>query len=190
MNISRYSFLILTERVIAEFRLGFYRLFYGLDSISGPMLRFGSGLTISIRNHGKFHFGKISARGRLSVFCDGGTIQIEDRVFFNRDCSINSMSSVHIRSGTMFGEGVKIYDHNHDIDEHGAPSIKSFSTKPVLIGKNCWIGSGVIILAGVSLCDGVVIGAGCIVTKSIDSPGSYVCKSMSHLTQLSDKSAK
>ena len=41
--------------------------------------------------------------------------------------------------------------------------------KPVHIGKNCWLGAGVIVVPGVSIGDDTVIGAGSVVTKDIPS---------------------
>ena len=38
---------------------------------------------------------------------------------------------------------------------------------PVHIGKNCWLGAGVIVLPGITIGDNVVIGAGSIVTKDL-----------------------
>ena len=40
---------------------------------------------------------------------------------------------------------------------------------PVHIGKNCWLGAGVIVLPGVTIGDNTVIGAGSVVTKDIPS---------------------
>lgn len=41
--------------------------------------------------------------------------------------------------------------------------------QPVHIGKNCWLGAGVIVVPGVSIGDDTVIGAGSVVTKDIPS---------------------
>ncbi|MDG6348291.1 DapH/DapD/GlmU-related protein [Luteimonas sp. 8-5] len=39
---------------------------------------------------------------------------------------------------------------------------------PIVIGNDCWIGAGAIILPGVNLGDHVVVAAGAIVTKSFE----------------------
>ena len=38
---------------------------------------------------------------------------------------------------------------------------------PVHIGRNCWLGAGVIVLPGVTIGDNSVVGAGSVVTKDI-----------------------
>lgn len=38
---------------------------------------------------------------------------------------------------------------------------------PIHIGKNCWLGAGVIVVPGVTIGDNSVIGAGAVVTKDI-----------------------
>lgn len=45
---------------------------------------------------------------------------------------------------------------------------------PVLIGDNDYIGSGVIICAGLKIEDNITIGAGCVVSKSLSKEGLYV----------------
>jgi galactoside O-acetyltransferase len=39
----------------------------------------------------------------------------------------------------------------------------------VRIGRNCWLGAGVIVMPGVTIGDNTVIGAGSVVTKDIPS---------------------
>ncbi len=43
------------------------------------------------------------------------------------------------------------------------------ASKPITIGKDCWIGGGTIILPGVTIGDGVTVGAGSVVTKDVES---------------------
>ena len=57
---------------------------------------------------------------------------------------------------------------------------------PVHIGRNCWIGAGVIVLPGVTVGDNVVVGAGSVVTHDI--PANVVavgnpCKVMREINE-------
>lgn len=97
-----------------------------------------------------------------------GQIKIGDHCFFNNGCSLNALGYIEIGKDSIFGENVKIYDHNHKFELNDIPFKKQgYNVKKVVIGKNCWIGSNTIILAGVTIGDNVVIGAGSTVTKDI-----------------------
>jgi acetyltransferase-like isoleucine patch superfamily enzyme len=101
-----------------------------------------------------------------------GNLTIKKNVFFNNYCSINCLEKIEIGENTLFGEGVKIYDHNHQYQFSNAGlkvERNSFKTAPVKIGDNCWVGSNVTILKGVEIGNNVVIGAGNLIYKSIPS---------------------
>ena len=80
------------------------------------------------------------------------------------------MDDTHIYIGdcTMLGPNVVIATAGHPID----PELRSQGLQynmPVHIGKNCWLGAGVIVMPGVTIGDNTVIGAGSVVTKDIPS---------------------
>ncbi|WP_430523377.1 acyltransferase [Shewanella baltica] len=83
----------------------------------------------------------------------------------------------------MFGENVRIYDHDH-IFSKGYISRDNFFLKPVFIGKNCWIGSDVIILKGVRIGDNCIISAGSIVTKDVPSGNIFLQKRESRFIEI------
>lgn len=103
---------------------------------------------------------------------------IGDRVFLNNFCSINCLEKIEIGDNTLFGENVKLYDHNHQY--HNSPNFEishsEFSTAPIKIGKNCWLGSNVVVLKGVTIGDNCIIGAGCVVYKDVPTNSTIINK--------------
>lgn len=97
------------------------------------------------------------------------TLEIGNNVFMNNFCSVNCLDSISIGENTLFGENVKLYDHNHSYSNNPKFKIShsEFTTAPITIGKNCWLGSNVTVLKGVSIGDNCIIGAGCTVFKNI-----------------------
>lgn len=116
----------------------------------------------------KFGF-KVRFRKNVRIaISDTGRVVFGNGVFMNNDCSLTSRVSITIDDDTIIGEGVKFYDHNHRFNIKGK-LIKNqgFSCQEIHIGKNCWIGSNVTILKGVTIGDNCVIGAGSVIRKSI-----------------------
>lgn len=99
-----------------------------------------------------------------------GKLTIGEDCFFNNDCSINCLNRIIIGNGSIFGENVKIYDHNHRFSNFEIPIKKQgFSYGEVIIGKHCWIGSNVVMLKGTKVGDNCVIAAGTVIDCDIPS---------------------
>ena len=84
--------------------------------------------------------------------------------------NFTAVDDTHIYVGdyTMFGPNVILATAGHPI----LPKLRQEAYQynmPVHIGKNCWLGDGVIVLPGVTIGDNTVIGAGSVVTKDIPS---------------------
>lgn len=104
-------------------------------------------------------------------------LYIGKNVFFNSFCSVNVLGSVLIGERSIFGENVRIYDHNHKYSEADVPiAEQGYKIDGISIGKNCWIGSNVVILKGVTIGNHVVIGAGCIIYKDVPDDTVVVCR--------------
>ena len=104
-------------------------------------------------------------------FCsnNSGELHIGERCSFNYSCIITCRNHISIGEGSTFGPFVQIYDHNHIPTPYGKITDSGFTTAPVTIGKNVWIGAGAIILAGVKIGDNAVIAAGSVVTGEVPS---------------------
>lgn len=141
---------------------------------------FGEGSTVNIQ--GQYKELTIGKDVYFRNFCNillypDATLIVGEKVFFNNYCSINCLSRIEIGSGTSIGEGVKFYDHNHryHYDTSGNLVLErdNYTYGDVKIGKNCWIGSNVTFLKGVEVGDNSIIGAHCLIHKSIPA-GSVV----------------
>lgn len=97
------------------------------------------------------------------------TLEIGDRFFMNNFCSINCLERISIGENTLFGENVKLYDHNHTYETSPVFKVHTseFTKAPITIGSNCWLGSNVTVLKGVTIGDNCIIGAGCTIYKDI-----------------------
>lgn len=119
----------------------------------------------------RFSFSTFTCRNDFQVnLCEHGKLTVGKGCFFNNSCSINCMNNIVIGDYSIFGENVKLYDHNYHLSDFDTLVVKQgHSVGSIAIGKNCWIGSNVIILKDVSIGDNCVIGAGCVIDKSIPS---------------------
>lgn len=136
----------------------FYKIIYTNSLSIGKKITFRKGFTLVIESK-------------------NAKVKISDGVFFNNYCSVCCMQKIEIGKNTIFGENVKIYDHNHNYTDSMAP-IKSqgFSKDAIIIGENCWIGSNVMILKGVKIGKNSVIGAGCVIYKDVSDNSVIVNK--------------
>jgi acetyltransferase-like isoleucine patch superfamily enzyme len=102
------------------------------------------------------------------------TLTIGRNCSFNNFCSLNVRHSVSIGDDCIVGEGVRFYDHDHVFR---SPEIairdQGFVCEKIVVGDNCWLGSNVTVLKGVSVGANSIVGAGVILTKSIP-PNSVV----------------
>ena len=102
------------------------------------------------------------------------SIEIGDNVGIS-GATIYARSSIKIGENTCIGGNVKILDNDfHPIEWEernrlmrsavGPEENDLIPTKPIVIGKNCFIGCNSIILKGTVLGDGCVVGAGAVVS--------------------------
>ena len=95
----------------------------------------------------------------------GYHLKLGKNVYFNFNCCILDDMDIHIGDSCLFGPGVHIYTATHPIDGNVRLQGLEFS-KPVNIGRGCWVGGHSVICPGVTLGENVAVAAGSVVTKS------------------------
>lgn len=135
-------------------------------------------------SHGRIQVGQKKFRQWCAKgFCKaiGDNVNIEKGAYIPDDLIIGNNSGIGVNAeiggGTSIGKNVMmgpdciIYTSTHRHDRIDIPMGKQGMTdiQPVHIGDDCWIGTRVIIMPGVSIGEGAIIGACAVVTKDIPS---------------------
>jgi maltose O-acetyltransferase len=104
---------------------------------------------------------------RPPFHCDFGyNIRLGGGVFLNFGCVLLDVVPIEIGDLCQIGSLVQILTADHPRD----PALRRQGYEsgiPISIGENVWIGSGAIILPGVTIGDDAIIGAGSIVTRNV-----------------------
>jgi len=100
----------------------------------------------------------------------GINTHIGKSVFINSGCHFQDQGGIYIGDNTFIGHNVILATLNHDLNPE---SRADMIPKSIHIGKKVWIGSGAIILPGVTIGDNSIIGAGSVVTKSVPENSVY-----------------
>lgn len=159
----RIKFWKLSDRIGSDIPIEHWKLYFKSTMINLCQQKF-------------LHFDN-SAEFRPGAYAIGcSKISLGKRVIIRPGCMLfadprEGGAGITIEDDVMLGSGVHIYVHNHRFDDPNTPIIDQgfYASEPVLLRKGCWIGANSIILPGVTIGENAVIGAGSVVTKSIES---------------------
>ena len=96
----------------------------------------------------------------------GHHVHFGNNVYANFNLTMVDDTHIYVGDNTMFGPNVTLATAGHPLAPELREHVYQYNA-PIYIGKNCWLGAGVIVMPGVSIGDNTVIGAGSIVTKDI-----------------------
>ena len=136
-----------------------------------------SDMDFSVQCDGRVHVSgtaniKLGKRCRLGMevelrTVEAGHIQIGEDTRLNKGCTLTSYAQIRIDDFTIIGEFVSIRDANHGLKRGEPMRYQPHTCKPILIGRDVWIGRGSCILPGVTIGEGAVIGANSVVTRDV-----------------------
>ncbi len=92
-------------------------------------------------------------------------------VYANFNLTLVDDTHIYVGDNTMFAPNVVIATAGHPV----LPELRAHGYQynmEVRIGRNCWLGAGVLVMPGVTIGDNTVVGAGSVVTH--DLPANVV----------------
>jgi len=118
---------------------------------------------------------RVTLRENTWIQCRSGlnepseALIIEDNVYIGPNSVIGVGGKIIIRSGCQIGARLAISAESHILNKDSNDFVSgNVSRKGVEIGKSTWIGNNVTLLDGIKIGEGCVVGAGSVVTKTIE----------------------
>jgi acetyltransferase-like isoleucine patch superfamily enzyme len=140
---------------------------FRLHRVQAPLVACEGRLPI-LSGKGTIRMGKrFVVRGRVAP-CElsadeNGQLLIGDRVFVNQGVTIAARELIQIGDDSLIGDFSAIYDSNwHQLDP-----VHPDKPRPVVIGKNVWLGNGVLVLPGSTIGDHTVVAARSVVKGTL-----------------------
>jgi maltose O-acetyltransferase len=104
---------------------------------------------------------------RPPLYVDYGRyVRVGARSFANYGLVALDVAPITIGDDVQIGTNVQLLTPTHPVD----PELRRArweAAKPIVIGDNVWLGSGAIVLAGVTVGENTVVGAGAVVTRAL-----------------------
>ena len=96
----------------------------------------------------------------------GHHVHFGNRIFANFNLTLIDDGHIYVGDRVLFAPNVTVVTANHPLD----PDLRRYEmqyNRDVHIGENTWIGTGTIVLPGVTIGNNCIIGAGSIVTRDV-----------------------
>lgn len=118
--------------------------------------------------------------GGVTLSCSSGYLTIGSFIHIGAGCHLACAGGVELSDFSGLSQGVRIYSSSDDYSGQYLtnPTIPkkylNVKLEPVLIGRHVIIGSGTVVLPGVTIGTGSSVGALSLITKSLGEWGVYL----------------
>lgn len=178
LHVVKYKLQRMISIVHTKFRMAGNGVQHQSYRIVGvPFIEVSGGGKIMFGDNLRMNNGMIANQIGYNTSCvfraeSGGSIIIGENVGMSQTTMVAKKADITIGDNVKLGGGVKVYTTDfHCLDYMKRRDVTIDMTgricEPVLIGDDCFIGAGSIVLKGVSIGARSIIGAGSIVTKDI-----------------------
>jgi maltose O-acetyltransferase len=99
-------------------------------------------------------------------------VRIGRDVYVNRGCVVLDAERVEIGDNTRFGPEVMLVGNGHEI---GGPDMRAGERKlgVIVVGRGCWLGARVTVIADARIGDGTIVAAGSLVRGDLEPNAIY-----------------
>lgn len=87
-------------------------------------------------------------------------------VYANFNLTVVDDTHIYVGDFCQIGPNTVLATANHPIDPDLRQRAYQYNL-PIRLGRNCWLGSGVLVMPGVTIGDNTVVGAGSVVTRDL-----------------------
>jgi maltose O-acetyltransferase len=135
---------------------------------------------------------KCRIKSFVSLMAYGGSIELEDNILIGQGTRIFGHNGITIGNHSMIGGGVSVQSVKHlSYRSRTQFQYQGFlKMPPIVIASNVAIGDNSVILPGVTIEKDVHVGAGSVVTRSLESGYYYVGNPARRKKTLPDKPPK
>ncbi|MBM3632214.1 MAG: hypothetical protein FJX03_00685 [Alphaproteobacteria bacterium] len=103
------------------------------------------------------------------VAANNATLELKDKCFIGPYSVFNAGDDIIIGSYTISGGFVHIQSSNHGISKNEKIWLQKHTYGKILIGEDVWLGANCTILKGVTIGNGSILAAKCVVTKDVSA---------------------
>lgn len=131
-------------------------------------LQIEQGAKIAATDGGRIQFGASTAIDRFAtVIVKHGSLAAGANLYLGVGAVVVARESIKIGENVLIAEHVTIRDQDHAIVPTEGQGRVGFTTSPIVIGDNVWLGAKVTVIQGVTIGNNVVVGANSVVTHDL-----------------------
>lgn len=138
-------------------------------AVNGTLYRFSPGICRGFRRSLVRWFGGRIANGaslsnRSRIDCPWN-LTMGHQSSIGEGCWVYALDRIEIGAMSCIGQDVHLLTGSHDYTDPTFPLV----TRPIVVGKGCWVAARSTVLPGVRVGDFSVVGAGSLVSKDLPS---------------------